>query len=1215
MKKLTFRPFDFFVQHYTTAKSRSRSFDSQILEMEISDDTIVAKVQGSLDYSVEISYNEKKVQSASCTCKYNLAGHCKHIINVLMNADPIVKERYDQNLKKEPEEDLVLKKVKKTFVIENQRVLQLKKLSVRAISNKLPMETEWFNRFSLRDAAIDINSLKAEIHKGYGENWVTTIEQVGENIQLSCSCGNISDKLCVHQHFLILEILNEKMFQLPFDEAQRHKVFMEKANEEGISKIDDPDDFFEMSISYNRVKISPKYAILSLTNWERKELQKELVPDFKFPKANTNDKKEILIIHKSEYNNELIFKLMEVSLTKSGGIKSPINDISLTEKIKASNSKEELLFFSALLQQNQYEKQLADYTEILHNPLNFPYYYYDTSWHVKKVVPQKLQLVTVKKGNAMAKIEVKQSGEFYVLTCEITVDNKTFQSKNIHLSGSFFISGNELHYIENTTVLRVLSFFKKQNHEIYIHQSQFNAFKTDFLDKLEQSVTISYSFIKKAPAKLIKQKSLDKINEYLIYLSESEDYILITPVISYGEVEVPVLSRRTVYTENPDGTLYSVQRDETAELRFVRSIQDQHPSFSELPQTEFFFLHKQEFLDQGWFVDAFEEWRNNDFSILGFSQLKNNRLNANKMKVQTSVNSGIDWFDVKAKVSFGNQTVGLKEIQKSILNKTRYIQLGDGTQGLMPQEWIDKFSNYFRSGEIKDGIIRTHKSNFQLIDEFFEEEVLDENVRLEIKNYKDKLANFDSIKHVEVPKKLKGTLRDYQKEGLNWLNFLDEFGFGGCLADDMGLGKTIQIIAYFLSQHEKGNKKPNLVIVPTSLLFNWQKELDKFAPHLKYIALYGIGRDTKNTKVSNFDVVLTTYGTLLADVELLKKHEFNIIVLDESQAIKNPDSKRYKAVRLLHGRQRLVVTGTPVENNTFDLFSQLSFAIPGLLGSAKQFATDYSTPIDKFQDTTRAKELQKKVHPFILRRTKQQVAKELPEKTEMVIYCEMGTEQRRVYDTYKIEFQKYLSGLSDEELSSSSLHILQGLTKMRQICNSPALLSDEEFYGSQSAKMDELMAQISNLKGEHKILIFSQFVGMLDLIKTRFDEEKISYAYLSGQTKNREEQVDLFQNDDNVRIFLISLKAGGTGLNLTKAEYVFLVDPWWNPAVENQAIDRAHRIGQKNKVVAVRLITPNSIEEKILELQQRKRELATELIHTDNNVLKQLTKEDLMGLI
>ena len=726
---------------------------------------------------------------------------------------------------------------------------------------------------------------------------------------------------------------------------------------------------------------------------------------------------------------------------------------------------------------------------------------------------------------------------------------------------------------------------------------------------------MNYEFVKPAPAKIVKKEALDSITEYMIYLSDSDDYIVITPVVSYGETEVAALSQRSIYVENPAGGMYSVERNEAAERRFLKTIIAQHPHFQDQNETDFFYLHKQEFLESAWFLEAFENWRSHNYSILGFNQLKNNRLNANKMSVSTKVNSGIDWFEVKANVKFGNQEVSLKDIQKSVLNKSRYIQLGDGTLGIMPQEWINHFGQFFRSGTLNGDSIRLHHTNFQLIDELFEQEVQSEETQLKLENYRHKMAQFHAIQTTEVPKKLKATLRDYQKEGLNWLNFLDEFGFGGCLADDMGLGKTIQMIAYLLQQQEKGNMDANLVIVPTSLLFNWELELDKFAPHLNRLVIYGPDRQTKKVDFSKYDIVLTTYGTMLSDVEHLRKYVFNCIILDESQAIKNPDSKRYKAARLLEGRQRLVMTGTPIENNTFDLFAQFSFAVPGLFGSAKRFADEYSTPIDKFQETKRAIELQQKIHPFVLRRTKVQVAKELPEKTEMILHCEMGAEQQRVYDAYKKEFQLYLSKQDTDSLNRNSLHVLQGLTKLRQICNSPALLSDEEYYGHESAKLNVLMEQIRSLKKEHKILVFSQFVGMLDLVKVALEKEEIAYSYLTGKTKNRQEQVDLFQEEEEVRVFLISLKAGGTGLNLTKAEYVFLIDPWWNPAVENQAIDRAYRIGQENKVVAVRLITPNTIEEKIIELQSRKKQLVQDLVHTDTKILKQLSKDDLMGML
>jgi SNF2 family DNA or RNA helicase len=318
---------------------------------------------------------------------------------------------------------------------------------------------------------------------------------------------------------------------------------------------------------------------------------------------------------------------------------------------------------------------------------------------------------------------------------------------------------------------------------------------------------------------------------------------------------------------------------------------------------------------------------------------------------------------------------------------------------------------------------------------------------------------------------------------------------------------------------------------------------------------------------------------------------------------------------LLQSRNRIAITGTPIENNVFDLYAQLSFACPGLLGSKQHFRDIYSIPIDKFKYTKRSIELQQKVAPFILRRTKKQVATELPEKTEMVLYCPMDTEQRKIYDRYEKEFREFISAETDDEITKNSMHVLRGITRLRQICNSPVLIEEERSFGGGSAKIEVLMEQIESKSDDHKILIFSQFVSMLDLVKKELVERNICYEYLIGSTKNREAVVNNFQENKVVRVFLISLKAGGTGLNLTEADYVYLIDPWWNPAVENQAIDRSYRIGQNKQVVAVRLICPDTIEEKIMKLQDGKRDLSEGLIKTDNSILKVLRKEDLLGLL
>lgn len=1224
MFQLKFKPFSDFITKNTIIRTRNRAFDSTIVSLDIDASSLSAEVRGSKTYNVQVEFDSFKVKRATCSCPYDDQGACKHIVNALIKGDQQLRINSEQEEHENRTALLELTRIDDKLILENALVLELDDAEIDSISILVFQKQYAWDTMRILHSLVESDHFSGTLYNPRADSTKFSIMQRNGNVILTCSCSNASEQLCTHLNFLLLEILRVREFQLAFDHEFRHSILRKNADDLGMKNPDRIDDIFEITIENSRVFVEPKINILNLKADTIKALKKELIPVFEFPKEKKSKEfTQFMVLSENPYQQSIDFEWMKAPLTQAGKMKSPITDVDIIEEMQGGSNPELLPFHLTLLQQKIKEGYLDLKDQLLHakqfikNPLHLPFYYFNNNTHYSgRVTIKSIKPIQIQRVESSATIHIDQQNDYYVLTCTVEFDNTVLSSKRVKLIGTFYYwEGDTLNLIDNLAIIRVINFFGENKHELFIHTSQFSDFQEEFLNKLEQSISVSYKYVKKAPARIAKQQSLDTITEYMIYLSESEDYILITPVVAYGETEVAAMSRRAIYAENPAGGMYSIERQENLEQRFIRTVRDQHPSFEDQGETEFYYLHKQEFLESGWFLDAFENWRKNEFSILGFNQLKNNRMNAHKMSVQTSVSSGIDWFEIHADVKFGDQPVTLKEIQKSVLNKSRFVKLGDGTLGVMPTEWVDKFGSYFRSGAINGDFIKTHHSNFQLIDELFEKEVLSEEATLKLDDYREKLANFQSISSTKVPKKLTAILRDYQKEGLNWLNFLDEFGFGGCLADDMGLGKTIQMIAYILQQKEKKNTAANLVIVPTSLLFNWQVELNKFAHHLKRFVVYGADRKTKNVDFSKYDIVLTSYGTMLSDIEYLKAYTFNCIILDESQAIKNPTSKRYKAARLLQGRQRLVMTGTPIENNTFDLYAQLSFVMPGLFGSAQRFKDEYSTPIDKFQETKRAKELQQKIHPFVLRRTKTQVAKELPEKTEIVLHCEMGAEQRRVYDAYKKEFQLYLSKKDTESLNKNSLHVLQGLMKLRQICNSPALLSDDEYYGDESSKLTVLMEQITALKDNHKILVFSQFVGMLDLVKEALEREHIEYAYLTGKTKKREEEVNKFQENEDTRVFLISLKAGGTGLNLTKAEYVFLIDPWWNPAVENQAIDRAHRIGQENKVVAVRLITPNTIEEKIMELQSRKRELAQELVHTDTSILKQLSKEDLMGML
>ena len=931
-------------------------------------------------------------------------------------------------------------------------------------------------------------------------------------------------------------------------------------------------------------------------------------------------KKRILVFRKHKYYTHFYVEMYEAEVGSNGKLKNPLVLIDPLDFIWKVDDPEELKFYTAIARfRNSYDSDRSDsdiagLRALVKNPLKLDAYFHDTEKSpnitIRSIVPFKLELLKV---DLRLQVSLKQS--VYEITGKLYLSEKAYPLDLLNMKFHYFLYYNGTMYlIDNLEYLKVIEVFKQHSNKISLHEYEYEQFQRTVLSKLEQHVRINYAYLKQATIKQRTENNFDGPAGKIIYLSDSGDYILITPVVRYGNVEVPVLSQQQIYSVDASGNPFTVQRDEVLEANFIGLLLRQHPLFSEQSEQECYYLHRKRFLDSGWFLDSFEQWQRQGITILGFSDLKDNKLNPNKASIRIEILSGQDWFDTDIDLRFGKQKVSLKYLHKALRNKSKFVQLGDGTLGILPEEWIRKFESYFNAGEVAEEVIRTPKVNFASISALYEDEMLSRELKLELASFQEKINDFNTITRVEVPQSLNGTLRDYQKQGLNWLNFLDEFGFGGCLADDMGLGKTIQVIAFLLLQKERGGRHANLVVVPATLIFNWQAELKKFAPDLQVHTIFGADR-IKSVKIfDDYDVVLTSYGTLLNDVRFLKEYRFNYVFLDESQTLKNPSSQRYQSVALLKSRSKVMLTGTPLENNTFDLYGQLSLACPGLLGTKQHFKEQYVMPIDKFKDTRKAYELQKKVSPFILRRTKRQVATELPEKTEMVIYCEMGEEQRKVYDSYRDEYRRYLMSQDQQDLGRQSMHILKGMTILRQICDSPALLKNDVFYGNASAKIDVLMEELESKAGQHKILIFSQFVSMLDLIRAELERRDIPFSYLSGQTKNRADAVEAFRADAEVRVFLISLKAGGTGLNLTEADYVYLVDPWWNPAVENQAIDRSHRLGQQKHVVAVRLICPDTIEEKILNLQDSKRALVEDLIKTDGNIMKSLSRSDLIEL-
>jgi SNF2 family DNA or RNA helicase len=606
-------------------------------------------------------------------------------------------------------------------------------------------------------------------------------------------------------------------------------------------------------------------------------------------------------------------------------------------------------------------------------------------------------------------------------------------------------------------------------------------------------------------------------------------------------------------------------------------------------------------------------------------------------RIELDLNSSerSDWFDVYGMVRLGSLEIPFLSLKEHILEGNREYILPDGRVFILPGEWFARFRSMFEFGKISGEHIRIHKQHFSMVDESIR------GFHVETLKKLEALKKVETLPAADLPEGLQASLRSYQVEGFSWLCFLQQNGFGGCLADDMGLGKTLQAIALLLRSRElglggvsgagtkvgvesggqlsmfgaPGDTSTSLVVVPASLIHNWVSEIRRFAPVLKVLTHVGNQRNRQLSNFSYFDLVISTYHTVRQDSMELSAFRFHYIILDESQMIKNPSSKLYSAISALQSDHKVVLTGTPIENSLTDLWSQINFVNPGLLGTLSFFKRNFVQPIEKRSDEAREQKLKELISPFILRRTKEEVARELPPLQEQVLYVNMTESQRRLYEEEKSQVRNaILENLEEVGMEGSSIMVLQALTRLRQLANHPNMV--EGFEGEDSGKFTEVYRNIESVVAEgHKVLIFSSFVKHLNLFKKQMEEGGIDFAYLTGSRnqQQRNEAVRNFQTKRGCSVFLISLKAGGVGLNLTAADYVFILDPWWNPAAEMQALNRAHRIGQENRVFVYRFISNDTIEEKIQRLQERKRELAETFV-TSSNPLKSLSREELLEL-
>ena len=1179
-----------------------------------SDDVITADVQGSSLHQTKLTPVRNSFQS-TCSCPYRI--NCKHgaalayaiIEGHVAKPKTTFLPRKDENQVVKMFGNKPANQYRLLPVLPDTRLNQ----SIIALSNKFIQKNISSVQVTLMpEDEIEIMAAKYANwnYKNQGEIYSISVKSTKGSIFIKCNtCDLTSSKLCEHQDIIlnfgyvedmIYNLIEGKMSYNKWIDhfAEKYKVtdqiiieyFALNANEKGVSLSPKSDDiFFEANQSSLNEYLSQD------NNLSDTIIEKQL-------KKVEEDANRVNAFMWDEQNGMALLK----------GVKQK-NKPSLLTHLKHASRPTYLVgeasnFYHAL------EEKIAakDNKGIFHllkskpNILESVTHYWNEKLNIYSESSIKKSDLTQFKFSAervTLQTQLIYENDLDTFYFKLIVgENEIFPNKVSWMNQYFLIWNDTAYIFEKFGIADLITRIKFQDKISFLPVDSNH--KLRLIEKIQHIGEVEINGI--------EEKNLTNGHKQ-IHIKEVDNFLIFEPSILYDDFRINVLSPKPIIKEDQNFKYVPEFEKSNEFAEFVKSL---HPSWNLENLTEdFLYLHLEKFLKNQWFFTFFDQLRQHEIEVFGQENLSKFKFNSNKAKINTQLRSGIDWFEAAVDISFGDQTLEQKEWIAAIKNNEKYVKLKDGTIGLISDEWIEKLRRlYHASNELTDEGVQISKLKFNIIDELFEQ-IDDEQIVKEIETKKLALENYDQNKKYTLPEEILGTLRPYQKDGFQWLMFLNEFDFGGCLADDMGLGKTVQIISFLVDQKKK-NKGTSLVVIPRSLLFNWAAEIEKFAPQLSYLIYHGPVRDRSFSKVQNYDLIISTYDTVSRDIETISQVRFNYIILDESQAIKNPNSQRYKAMRLLNARNKLAMTGTPIENNTFDLYAQFSFLNPGLFGSQKSFKDAFAIPIDQFGDRDSLNLLKKTIHPFLLRRTKENVAQDLPEKMETIIYCEMAEEQRKLYETLRNKIKMDIhKKVQADGVSKSKFHILDGLLKLRQICNSPELVdSTLPDAKKESVKINTLINIVSEDLGNHSALIFSQFVTMLNLIRRELDARNVKYAYLDGSTRKREQAVKDFMEDDDCQVFLLSLKAGNTGLNLTKADYVYIVDPWWNPAVEAQAIDRTHRIGQDKNIFAYKMICKDTIEEKIVQLQSKKKKLAKDLIQVDDNVFKSLEKEELLSL-
>lgn len=1195
-------------------------------------------------YKVHIlKFKDTQDMSLRCGCPYNLGDICRHEAAALFQLQELIDRGHLQS-------DNI--KYDQRHTVVKMKAIDLKNLRLFA-SKETMDDAEIYLR--TQKATIELaenETVKATVKLNVQEYKVLLRKNEERNFDTSCDYEDETHPLCLPKVIVFLQLLN-KHGSGYFDTIRNWDKEKNKLLEAyGYSLKDDLKGKFEFAYKegkpFLRVldtsikRVATPLPLAKPAYWDRQEKEEQKAEQIEvLPKKPTKSAQRLGFVFNLNKNAFPLFSVdvvMGEANDSEDAFLGKIEKPDITRFVNTDllpETDKELLSMLRKLQDGEIDKYVSRnspfsgiweniihhendelpaetkaliieyllpklkkvFNEQSHNPFVF-------LLSEKKVFKStNLETLQLQPEEAQLRFFVKKNGG-YVIQCRVKAGSIEYDlGDDESTSPLFFLYNHQAWLWKNTEVIDLLEQFLPTG-KIKIKEEDWSKSLLQFLLPLTKEYRVDFD-------KSIIAEIKDGNPDVNLFLVEKGEYLVFQPSFTYKGYETKPKDRNEVVIPLGEKVVI-VHRNRDKEMEFIQKLQNLHSGFVYDADSGSLALKGADVLKNNWFflfVDAMKEMKT---QVFGFEALKNFRFNTAKPQTKIFISSNTDWFDAKVDILFGDQKVTVAEVKRALANKQQFVQLSDGSLGILPEEWLKKYSLLFRVGEGKTDSLKLSRYHTSVVDELYmmrdEEEIA---VQLEEKY--DNLREFNTIKEIEPPAHLKDILRPYQVSGYHWLNYLKDVNWGGILADDMGLGKTVQALSFLEYFRSTNETIKALVVCPTTLIYNWENEIKKFTPALTYRIHHGPQRTRIKEELLDHDITITTYGTLRSDIKLLMSVAFDYVILDESQAIKNPSSKVTRAAGLLHAKHRLCMSGTPLQNNTFDIFAQMNFLNPGMLGTMEFFRQEFAIPIDKFGEQDRKDHLKKILYPFILRRTKEQVAKDLPDKQEMILFCEMESEQRNIYDAYRNDFRNQILGsIETQGIQKSQLTILQGLMKLRQICDSPAILNEQEKFENHSIKLEELSREITENIGDHKALIFSQFLGMLALIREKLEKQGIKYEYFDGSTSapDREKAIQNFQNNDEVRVFLISLKAGGVGLNLTAADYVYIVDPWWNPAVEQQAIDRTHRIGQTKNIFAYRMICKDTIEDKILKLQEKKRALAKDIISDDTTFVKSLTRED-----